>query len=85
MLWRFYINITGCVGITVYWSETILIIFLKENVFIKLFEKSFGSNILHHLPNFNVEVLILLVLLEFKLFKFTFKTIIYVNNAWILL
>ena len=30
MLWRFYINIAGCVGITAYWSETIFIISLNE-------------------------------------------------------
>ena len=38
-------NITVCAEITVYWSATILIISLKENVaFVKLFQKSFGSN-----------------------------------------
>ena len=47
MLWRFYINITGCVEITGYWYETIFIISLKENiVFVKLFKTSFDSNIL---------------------------------------
>ena len=45
MLWRFYINVKGCVGITGYWSETISIVSLKENiVFLKLFETSFASN-----------------------------------------
>ena len=47
MLWRFYINITGCVRITAYWSETIFAISLKEDIaFVKLFETPFGSNIL---------------------------------------
>ena len=47
MLWRFCINITDCVGITVYSPETILIIYLKKNlVFTKLSETSFGSRIL---------------------------------------
>ena len=47
MLWRFYINITGCVGITGYRSDTIFIISLKKDiVFEKLFEISFGRNIL---------------------------------------
>ena len=44
MLWRSYINITGCVGMTSYWSETIFII--SHNIFVKLFETSFGSNII---------------------------------------
>ena len=36
-----------CVGITCYWSETIVIISLMKNIFFgKLFEKSFSSNIL---------------------------------------
>ena len=30
---RFYINITDCVGITCYLSETIFIISLTENIF----------------------------------------------------
>ena len=41
---RFFIDITVCIGITSCWSETIFIISLKENiVFVKLFEKFFGS------------------------------------------
>ena len=28
----FYANITGCVGITVYWYETCFILSLKENI-----------------------------------------------------
>ena len=45
MLWRFYINVTVCIGITGYWSETIFIISLKENiVFLKFFETCFVSN-----------------------------------------
>ena len=53
MLRRFYKNITGCVGITVYCSETIFITFLKENtVLIKLFKTSFGSTILASFTEF---------------------------------
>ena len=56
MLWRFYINITGCVGITGYRSDTIFIISLKKNiVFAKLFETSFGSNILASFTEFQWE------------------------------
>ena len=44
MLWRFYINVTDFVRITGYWSETILIISLKKNIFVKLFDITFGSN-----------------------------------------
>ena len=45
MLQRFYINITGCVRITGYKSETTFIISLKKNIlFTKLFETSFVSN-----------------------------------------
>ena len=37
MLWRWYINVTSCKGLTGYWSETIVP--LKENiVFAKFFE-----------------------------------------------
>ena len=55
-MWRFYINITGCVGITGYWSETIFIISLKENtVFVKLFETSFGRNIIASFTEFQCE------------------------------
>ena len=53
MLWRFYINVRDCVAITGYWSETILIISLKKNIaFAKLFETSFGSNILASFTEF---------------------------------
>ena len=38
---------TSCIGITVYWSETIFTNFLKENiVFVILFETTFGGGIL---------------------------------------
>ena len=47
MLRRFYINITGCVGITIYWFEITFTISINENiVFVKLFGTSFSSNIL---------------------------------------
>ena len=53
MLRRFYINVAGCVGITGYRSDTIFIISLKKNiVFEKLFEISFGSNILASFTEF---------------------------------
>ena len=47
MLERFYINMAGCVRITSYWSETIFIISLKENIdFVNFFKTPFGSNII---------------------------------------
>ena len=47
MLCRFYTNITGCVGITVYSPETTWVTSFKEKVvFVKLFETSFNSNVL---------------------------------------
>ena len=53
MLWRFYRNIAGCVGITGYWSETSFIIFLKKNIVLKhLFKISIGSNILASFSEF---------------------------------
>ena len=57
MLWKFYINMTGCVGITGYWSETIFVISLKENIFffVKLFETSFGSNIIVSFSEFQFQ------------------------------
>ena len=37
----------GCMGIKIYWSEANFIVSPKENiVFVKLFDTSFGSNIL---------------------------------------
>ena len=76
-------NLTGCIGITRYWSETIFIISLKEKiVFVKLFEASFGSNIIASFTEFQVKVLIFFVLFVCKLLKFTFKVIFYINNAW---
>ena len=54
VLWEFYKNITGCVGITGYWSETILIVSLQENiVFVKIFETSFDRNILASIAEFD--------------------------------
>ena len=42
---KIWINITGCVEITGYLSETFFIISLKENIaFVKCLETSFGSN-----------------------------------------
>ena len=53
MLWRFYMNITDWIGVTGYWSEIISIISHKNNiVFVKLFEMSFGSNILASFTEF---------------------------------
>ena len=37
---------------------------------------------LPHLLKLSVKALILLVLFEFKLFKFTFKAFFYINNAY---
>ena len=56
MLWRFYINITGCVGITGYRSDTIFIISLKLNIFFaKLFKTSFGSKIIASFTKFQCQ------------------------------
>ena len=56
MLWRFYINVRDCVAITGYWSETIFTISLKKNIFFaKLFETSFGSNILASFTEFQCQ------------------------------
>ena len=58
MLGRFYVNVTGCVGITDRWrigylSEAFFVISLKENIaFVKLFEISFGSNIITSFTEF---------------------------------
>ena len=66
----FYANITGCVGITVYWYETCFILSLKENtVFVKLLETSYGMAYLCYLLNFRVKSsLTLWVLFEHKHF-----------------
>ena len=46
----------GCVGITGYWSETIFVISLKENIFcVKLFETFFGSNIIISFTEFQCQ------------------------------
>ena len=56
MLWRVYINVTGCVWTTGYWSETIFIISLTENnIFVKLFETSFGNNIIASFTEFQCQ------------------------------
>ena len=56
MLWRFYMNITDWIGVTGYWSEIISIISHKNNiVFVKLFEMSFGSNILASFTEFQCQ------------------------------
>ena len=82
MLWRFYINVTECVGITGYWTETILIISLKKNIiFAKLFGIPFGSN---KLASFTVFQCQGIDTFGFIL-KFTFKAIFYINNECILL
>ena len=85
MLWRFYINVTGCGGITGYWSEAIFIISFKENiVFGKLFETSFGSDIITSFTEFQCKVLIPLGL-SANFWNWKHKAIFYINNAWILL
>ena len=86
ILWRFYVNIKGCVGITIYWFEIIFIKSLKENIpFVKLFEAFLGIIYLPHLLNSSFKALILLVLFECKFLKFTFKVTFYINDTWILL
>ena len=55
-MWRFYKNITGCVGIAGYGFETIFVIPLKRNVFfVKLFETSFGSNVIASFTKFQCQ------------------------------
>ena len=52
----FYKNITGCVGIAGYGFETIFVIPLKRNIFfVKLFETSFGSNIIASFTKFQCQ------------------------------
>ena len=52
MVWGFYTNVTVCVEIT----ETIFIISLQRNIaFAKLFETSFGSNILASFTEFHCQ------------------------------
>ena len=56
MLWLFFINITGSVGIAGYWSEIIFIISLTENiVFVRFFETPFGSNIIASFTEFQCQ------------------------------
>lgn len=75
---RFYMNITGYLGITIYWFKTVFIISFKEKiVFVKFFETSVVSDYVLHLLTFNV----LLVLFERKPLKFTFKAVCYINNT----
>ena len=90
MLWEFYKNITGCVGITGYWSETILTVSLQENiVFVKIFETSFDRNILAEfdarLLNLMVKALIFFCFFWVQTFECHIQSIFYINNAWILL
>ena len=56
MLWRFYIYITGCIGITIYRIEIIFTISIKENiVLVKLFETFIGSNIIASFAKFQCQ------------------------------
>ena len=56
MLWRFYLNITGCVWITIYWFEIIFTIHIKQNIIsVKFFDTSFGSNILFSFTKFQYQ------------------------------
>ena len=85
ILCRFYINITGCIGITIYWIEIIFTISIKENiVLVKLFETSFGSNIIVSFTKFQCQGTETFVLFKCKLLKFRLKVIVYINDAWIL-
>ena len=84
MLWLFFINITGSVGIAGYWSEIIFIISLTENiVFVKFFETPFGSNIIASFTEFQCQGTNVLVLFECKLLKFTFEKIFYINKCMV--
>ena len=89
ILWKFYINITDSVGITV-WSEAIFIISLKKYIVFKVFVKLLKHRMLvpynlHHLLKFSVKVQIHLFLFQCKYLKFTFRVVCYMNNTWILL
>ena len=85
MLWRFYINITSCVGITGYWSETIFSISLKENiVFVKFSETYFGSNIASF-TEFHCQGTDIFGFLWVQIFEIRFQGNFYLNNAWMLL
>ena len=56
MLWNFYINILGYVEITIYWFEIVFTVSIKENiVLVKLFETSFGSDILVSFTKFQCQ------------------------------
>ena len=87
MLWRFYINVTGCGGITGYWSEAIFIISLKENiVFGKLFETSFGSDIIASFTEFQCQGTDTFgFYLSANFWNWKHKAIFYISNTWILL
>ena len=56
MLERFYINMAGCVRVTSYWSETIFIISLKENIdFVSFCKTPSGSNIIASFTKFQCQ------------------------------
>ena len=74
MLWRFLINLTGCVGITIYLFEIIFTLSIKENnVLVKLLEASFGSNILASFNKFHCQGTETFCLVECKFLKFTYR------------
>ena len=76
MLWRFYINITGCAGITGYWSETTFTISYKEKiVFLNFWKHVLVVTYLPHLLNFKAKALTFLILFECKFLKFNLKVI----------
>ena len=86
MLWRFYINITSCLGITCYWSETVFMISLKEKtVFVKFLEEYFGSNILASFTEFQCQGIDIFGFIWVQTFEIHIQGNFYSNNAWMLL
>ena len=73
MLRKFHINITGCVGIIVFWSVTIFLTFKEKIFYIKLFETIVSGIYFHDLLKFNAKTQILLILFQCKLLEFTFE------------
>ena len=63
MSWWFYINATGCVGVTGYWSDKIFIISPKENIVFFLNYLEYVL-VVTYFPHVSIKALILLLLLE---------------------
>ena len=76
----------GCVEITGHWAEKTFFISLKENnVFEKLFESSFGSNIIAWFTEFKSQGTDTFGFIWVQTFEIHIQAIFYINIAWILL